>query len=204
MSDPDRLTRPGGRTARVRQAVLGAAGDLLAESGLAALDLSQVAARAGVGKSTVYRRWESVPGLVTDLLAEMAESSVPRSDTGSLLGDLTANARLVRKTLDDPRQGTLFKALISAATTDRATATALHRFYAVRIAEWVPCVDAAIARGEVPAGTDAVEVIRAVSAPLYYRCLTTDQALTLAAADRAAEAAAAAAQAGAFVGHTVD
>lgn len=196
---PRHLARPGGRTARVRQAVLTAAGDLLAESGLAALDLGRVANRAGVGRSTVYRRWETVPGLITDLLAEMAESSLPRSDTGSLLGDLKANARLVRRTLADPRQGNLFKALIAAATTDPTAAAALHRFYAYRISAWAPCVDDAIERGEVPPGTDAAEVIRAVSAPLYYRLLTTDQRLTVGIADRAAEAAFAAARAGVFV-----
>ena len=190
--------RPGGRTARVREAVLRAAGDALAEHGLAQLDLADVARRAGVGKTTVYRRWGTVTGLVTDVLAEMAEQSLPRTETGSLLGDLTANARLVQRTLADPRQGALFQAVISAATCDPATAAALHHFYAVRVAEWAPCVRQAVERGELPAGTDAEEVIRAVSAPLYYRLLTTDRPLDEAAADRAASAAAAAALAGAF------
>lgn len=54
--------RPGGRTARVRAAVLDAAGDLLAENGFARLDLAEVAARAEVGKTTVYRRWRTPPG----------------------------------------------------------------------------------------------------------------------------------------------
>ena len=95
--------RPGGRTARVRAAVLQAAGDALAQGGLDGLDLADIAARAGVGRTTVYRRWGNVTGLVADLLADMAEQSLPRSDTGSLLGDLRANARLVRRTLTDPR-----------------------------------------------------------------------------------------------------
>src|SRR5581483_2182305 len=97
--------RPGGRTARVRAAVLRATGDALVEHGLAGLDLADIARRAGVGKTTVYRRWGSVTGLVADLLAEMAEESLPRARTGSLEGDLAANARLVRRTLADPRQG---------------------------------------------------------------------------------------------------
>jgi AcrR family transcriptional regulator len=190
--------RPGGRTARVREAVLRAAGDALAEHGLAQLDLADVARRAGVGKTTVYRRWGTVTGLVADVLAEMAEQSLPRAETGSLLGDLKANARLVQRTLADPRQGALFQAVISAATCDPATAAALHRFYAVRVAEWAPCVRQAVERGELPAGTDAEEVIRAVSAPLYYRLLTTDRPLDEAAADQAASAAASAARAGAY------
>ncbi|TDC65289.1 TetR/AcrR family transcriptional regulator [Streptomyces hainanensis] len=195
-------TRPGGRTARVRSAVLRAAGDALAELGFAGLDLADVARRAGVGRTTVYRRWATPTGLVADLLTEMAEESLPRAETGSLLGDLRANARLVRRTLTDPRQGPLFKAVIAAATCDAATADALRRFYATRIAEWAPCVEQAVERGELPAGTDPHEVVRAVSAPLYYRLLASGDPLDEATADRAAEAAAAAAAAGIYVVRT--
>lgn len=191
--------RPGGRTARVRTAVLRAAGDALAERGYAHLDLADIARRAGVGKTTVYRRWGTVSGLVADLLMEMAEQSLPRTETGSLLDDLKANARLVQRTLTDPRQGALFKAVIAASTCDAWTAEALHRFYEIRITEWAPCVQQAIDRGEVPEGTVTHEVMRAVSAPLYYRLLTTSDPLDEAAADRSAEAALAAARAGAFV-----
>ncbi|MET8945843.1 TetR/AcrR family transcriptional regulator [Streptomyces sp. NPDC004542] len=191
--------RPGGRTARVRAAVLRAAGDAMAEGGFAHLDLADIARRAEVGKTTVYRRWGTVTSLVADLLLDMAEQSVPRSETGSLLGDLKANARLVQRTLTDPRQGALFKAMIAAAACDARTAEALHRFYDIRVREWAPCVQQAVDRGELPEGTDAHEVIRAVSAPLYYHLLTTGDRLDEAAADQAAEAAAAAARAGAYL-----
>ncbi|MEU3985210.1 TetR/AcrR family transcriptional regulator [Streptomyces sp. NPDC026672] len=197
-ADPGTV-RPGGRTARVRAAVLQAAGDALAERGFAHLDLADVARRAEVGKTTVYRRWGTVTILVADLLMDMAEQSLPRTETGSLLGDLKANARLVQRTLADPRQGALFKAVIAAATCEAKTAEALHRFYDVRVEEWAPCVQQAVDRGEVPEGTDVHEVIRAVSAPLYYRLLTSSGSLDEAAADQAAEAAAAAARAGAYL-----
>ncbi|MBW5485753.1 TetR family transcriptional regulator [Streptomyces bambusae] len=192
--------RPGGRTARVRAAVLRAAGDMLAELGFDQLDLAEVARRADVGKTTVYRRWGTPAGLVADLLSDMAEQSVPRTETGTLDGDLLANADLVRRTLSDPRQGPLFRAVIAAAGTDDRAAEALHHFYAVRVAEWAPCVRQAVGRGELPEGTDAEEVVRQVSAPLYYRLLTTGAPLDEASAVRAARAAAAAARAGAFTG----
>ncbi|WP_055534422.1 TetR/AcrR family transcriptional regulator [Streptomyces graminilatus] len=197
-ADPGTV-RPGGRTARVRAAVLRVAGDILAEQGFAHLDLADVARRAEVGRTTVYRRWGTVTGLVADLLLDMAEQSLPRTETGSLLGDLKANARLVQSTLADPRQGPLFKAVIAAATCEAKTAEALHHFYDTRVQEWAPCVQQAVDRGELPVGTDAQEVVRAVSAPLYYRLLTTGDPLDVAAADQAAEAAAAAARAGAYV-----
>ncbi|MEV0687647.1 TetR/AcrR family transcriptional regulator C-terminal ligand-binding domain-containing protein [Nocardia sp. NPDC050378] len=191
--------RPGGRTARVREAVLQVTGDLLAERGLAGLDLTEVAATAGVGKTTVYRRWRTPAGLVADLLIDMAEQSLPRTDTGALLDDLTANARLVAETLTDPRQGNLFRAVIAAATVDADTANALHAFYDTRLDEWAPCVHDAVARGEAPAGTDARAVLSAVSAPLYYRLLASGDPIDREAADRAARAATVATKAGTFV-----
>ncbi|WP_225731569.1 MULTISPECIES: TetR/AcrR family transcriptional regulator [unclassified Nocardia] len=197
-STPPGSIRPGGRTARVRESVLRVAGDLLAERGFAHLDLTEVAARAEVGKTTVYRRWRTPTGLVTDLLAEMAEESVPRADTGSLLGDLTANARLVARTLADPRQGRLFRAVIAAATCDETAAAALRRFYDIRLTEWAPCVEAAIARGEAPTGTDPRAVLSAVSAPLYYRLLASGDPIDDRVAVQSAEAAVNAVAAGTF------
>ncbi|GAB2730270.1 TetR/AcrR family transcriptional regulator [Nocardia thraciensis] len=197
-SDTPGSLRPGGRTARVREAVLRAAGDLLAERGFADLDLAEVAARAGVGKTTVYRRWRTPAGLVADVLTEMAETSLPHADTGSLRGDLLANARLVAATLTDPRQGLLFKSLVAAATSDPETAEALRRFYDARLTEWSPCVHAAIERGELPAETNPRAVLSAVSAPLYYRLLASGDPIDDNAATAAADAAAVAARAGLF------
>ena len=191
-------TRPGGRTARVRTAVLRATGDALAEHGFAELDLAEVARRAGVGRTTVYRRWGTVTGLIGDLLLSMADESLPRTDHGSIAEDLRANARLVQKTLSDSRQGRLFRALIVAGACDGQAADALSAFYRTRIEEWVPCVTDAVGRGELPEGTDAHQVISAVSAPLYYAFLVSGQPLTSDLADQAADAAIAAARAGVY------
>ncbi|WP_106402180.1 TetR/AcrR family transcriptional regulator [Actinocorallia populi] len=195
---PHGTVRPGGRTARVRAAVLEAAGDILAEHGFAALDLAEIARVAGVGKTTVYRRWGTPGALAADLLADMAEQSLPRARTGGVDADLRENARLVVRSLTDPRQGRLFKALIAASLCDEQAAQALHRFYAVRIDEWAGCVTDAVERGELPAGTHARRVVAQVSAPLYYALLNTGEPLTEDVADRAAAAAVAAARAGAL------
>ncbi|MCW2559297.1 MAG: TetR-family transcriptional regulator [Mycobacterium sp.] len=192
-------TRPGGRTAAVRDAVLRAAADLLVEDGLEGIELTAVAQRAGVGKSTVYRRWGSVPGLVADLLVDMADTSSPRPSTGALRSDLLTQAKLIRRTLIDDRQGRLFKAIIAAATCDAVTANALADFYRNRIDEVSPVVVEAVARGEAPQGTDPSEVIRQLSAPLYYRFLTDTRPLTTADAERAVAVTMAAVDAGVFV-----
>lgn len=191
-------TRPGGRTAAVRSAVLTSTADLLIEKGLVGLELTAVADRAGVGKSTVYRRWGTVSALVDDLLADMAETSRPRPDTGSLRDDLVSVARLIQRTLADRRQGSLFKAILAAGTCDARTAEALAGFYQVRIDEMAPIILDAIERGEAPRGTDPAAVIRYVSAPLYYSLLTDTEPLRRADADRAAAAALAAVAAGVF------
>ncbi|MEU0404221.1 TetR/AcrR family transcriptional regulator [Streptomyces sp. NPDC006197] len=192
-------TRPGGRTAKVRRAVLDATLEALADTGFHALNMDRIAAGAGVGKTTVYRRWGSPVGLVADLLHDMAEQSLPASDTGSLAGDLRANAELVRATLADPRMGAVFRAVIAAAACDEECARALAGFYRTRLAEWAPVVAKGTARGEIPAGTDPVELLRAVSAPLYYRFTVTREELDAAVAERAVAAALAAARDGVFV-----
>ncbi len=183
----------------MRAAVLRATGDLLTEKGFHGLDLPSVAHAAGVGKTTLYRRWGSPSALVADLVTEMATESVARTDTGTLRGDLTANATLVMTTLNDARQGRLFRALFSAATYDDASAAALAGFYRTRVAEWAHAVTDAVVRGEAPVGTDPVDVIGAVSAPLYYRFLTTTDALDDTDVERAVEACLAAIAAGVFV-----
>ena len=192
-------TRPGGRTANVRSAVLDATADLLVESGLERVELSAVAQRAGVSKSTVYRRWGTVTALVADLLVEMADTSSRRPATGSLAGDLLAIARLIQRTLADARQGRLFAAIIAAATCNRDTEEALAAFYTKRIDEFRGTVVDGIARGEAPQGTDPDEVIRHLSAPLYYRMLTGNGAPKKQDAVRSADAVIAAVAAGVFV-----
>ncbi|MDA2805772.1 TetR/AcrR family transcriptional regulator [Nocardiopsis suaedae] len=191
--------RPGGRTARTRAAALRAAADILVEKGFAGLDLAEVAGRAKVGRTTVYRRWGSAAGLVVDLLADLPVPPLPDEAADTFEGDLRANALTVRERLADARQGPLFKAVVAAATCDARAAEALRRFHRVRVAEWGPCVTRAAERGEVPHGTDPGEVALAVSAPLYQRLLAGLGPVDEAAADRSARAAAAAARAGAYV-----
>ncbi|WP_026401825.1 TetR/AcrR family transcriptional regulator [Actinomadura rifamycini] len=190
--------RPGGRTARVRDAVRGATLAVLAEHGYRGLTVEGVAARSGVHKTTVYRRWGDADGLVADALEIAAADPWPVPDTGTLDGDLRALARLVRDGFADPREGPVSRAFVLAAGQSGAAADALHRFFERRHAQSAVVVERAVARGEVPPGTDAAEVVRIAVAPLYYRLFVTGEPLDEAAADRAAAAACTAARAGAL------
>jgi AcrR family transcriptional regulator len=88
--------RPGGRSARVLGAVVDATIDELAEGGYAALTLEAVAGRAGVNRSTVYRRWSSKESLVRAAILSVAHTLSRTPDTGSVREDLIALVRVRR------------------------------------------------------------------------------------------------------------
>src|SRR5690606_12208701 len=112
--------RPGGRTAKVRAAVLAAATEELVAHGFHALNMERVAERAGVGKTTVYRRWGNPAGLTVDLLSDLADRSTTPPDAGSLAANLAAQAESVLSALTDPVLGAVLRALVAAASCDAA------------------------------------------------------------------------------------
>ncbi|UVL47752.1 TetR/AcrR family transcriptional regulator [Pseudomonas moraviensis] len=82
--------RPGGRSARVQESIHSAVNALLQEQERSTVTVPQIAARAGVTPSTIYRRWGDLAALLADVaLARMRPDSEP-ADTGSLRGDIRA------------------------------------------------------------------------------------------------------------------
>ncbi|MFE3451554.1 TetR/AcrR family transcriptional regulator [Nonomuraea sp. NPDC059194] len=187
------MERPGGRSARVRDAVRQATLDELAEHGYQGLTVENVAARSGVHKTTVYRRWTSVEGLIADALERASGEPWPIPDTGTVQGDLREIARLVATGMDP-----VARAFVAAGMQNEAAAAALTGFYTARHAQSAVVVRRAVERGQLPAGVDAEEVIRMAVAPLYYRLFVTHEPVGERDADRAADAALAAARAGAL------
>ena len=80
--------RPGGRSARVQAAVHQAVQELDAEIDRTALTVPMIAERAGVTPSTIYRRWGSLPDLLTDVALGSMRADTEPADTGSVLADL--------------------------------------------------------------------------------------------------------------------
>ncbi|MFD6397000.1 TetR/AcrR family transcriptional regulator [Nocardia sp. NPDC060249] len=183
--------RPGGRSARVREAVLDATTDELAERGYQDLSIEAVAQRAGVHKTTVYRRWRGPEGLVADALERASEQPWPIPDTGTLTGDLRALTELLRQGFTDPESGSLATAFIAAGMQDSEAADALRGFYAARHGEAAVIVARAVARGEADPEVDAAEIIRLAVAPLFHRLFITHEPITADHARRAADVAAA-------------
>ncbi|MEV4492583.1 TetR/AcrR family transcriptional regulator [Micromonospora coxensis] len=189
--------RPGGRSAQVRRRVLDAVTALLVERGYDALTVDAVAERAGTHRTTVYRRWRDVGGLLADVLAEATGDDWRPPDTGSLDGDLTAiNLQVHAALTDDPP---LTGALIAASFRSPPAAEALRVFWADRYDRCAVVVHRAVARGEAPAGTDARALLVAATAPVYHELLLLRTGADAALARRAARTAALAAAAGAFV-----
>ncbi|WP_421523998.1 TetR/AcrR family transcriptional regulator [Pseudomonas yamanorum] len=82
--------RPGGRSARVQESVHSAVRELLDEQDRSSVTVPQIATRAGVTPSTIYRRWGDLAALLADVaMARLRPDSEP-ADTGSLRGDLRA------------------------------------------------------------------------------------------------------------------
>ncbi|MFI1577978.1 TetR/AcrR family transcriptional regulator [Embleya sp. NPDC020630] len=191
--------RPGGRTARTRDAVRRATLAELADKGFDGLTVEAVAVRSGVHKTTVYRRWRNAAGLAADALDLAAEEPWPLPDTGVLRDDLRAITAMVVSGFEDPGRGPIARALVAAAVRDPTTGAALHGFLVGRLAQAEVVVQRAVERGELPAGTDAGEVVRTAVGALYYRLFITREPVDTDQARRAADAAETAARAGVFV-----
>jgi AcrR family transcriptional regulator len=86
------------RSEEAHRAILAAVVELLPEQGLAGLTIEAVAVRAGVGKTTIYRRWKTKNELIVAAIEELRPPEEP-PDTGSLVGDLSAVVAAQRQRL---------------------------------------------------------------------------------------------------------
>ncbi|MCP1483456.1 MULTISPECIES: TetR/AcrR family transcriptional regulator [Pseudomonas] len=82
--------RPGGRSARVQESIHSAVRELLEEQERSTLTVPQIATRAGVTPSTIYRRWGDLSALLADVALERMRPDSEPAATGSLRGDLRA------------------------------------------------------------------------------------------------------------------
>jgi AcrR family transcriptional regulator len=174
------------------QAVLGE----LIDHGYAGTTVERVAARAGIAKTTIYRRWGSLDGLLADLMAEHAAQEIPVPDEGNLDADLRALARAVVTSLRDPAIRAAMASMVAAAVQDPPAREVLSRFIAARTAKMTVIIGRAALRRELPPGTDAVAVIRTITALIYYRLFIAGEQASPDIADSAAATAAAAARTG--------
>jgi AcrR family transcriptional regulator len=171
MTDTSKLRqRTGGRLDRSRDpAILNAALAAVAERGYNDTNMNDIAARAGVGKATIYRRWSSKAALVTDALIywrpEMREMAAP--NTGSLSGDLEYIVEQVARNDNDLISNDLLFRVALEAVHDPKLASALDDLLVFKGVRAVSTILAQAAeRGEIAANRDlslVADVLAAVS-----------------------------------------
>lgn len=153
-------------TEAIRTAVLAE----LASVGYGRLSIEAVARRAAVGKTAVYRRWNSKLEMVLEVVSGIAGQRLPLPDTGSLRGDLELLLRVAARALQHPIASQIIPDLLAEAARNPQIAetlqAALHgnqRDVGLRL------IGRAVERGELPAGYDPDAAADLIVGPLYWR-----------------------------------
>lgn len=175
-------TRPGGRTARTRHAVLEAAAALLAEASPADVTAAQIAYRAGVNETTIYRKWGTKEALFTDALLTLSAERLVMTDTGSLRGDLLQVISRVAAFLGTPAGYSL--AYMGATGVDATTSALREAFWADRFVKAQAIFERAVSRGEIASADAAQLAYEALIGTLHFRILARRCALDKDIAER--------------------
>jgi AcrR family transcriptional regulator len=184
--------------------VLEATVDVLAHGGYGKLSFEEVAERAGVSRTTVYRRWATKQDLVRAAMLRLCEARTQAAtDTGTLRGDLLELIRV--KIVDDEqeRERTVGITRALMAEFDDPELLALARVVRDRFNQpLLAAVERAIARGELPPGTDPLLVVEPIFAPIHFRFAVFGELTELAEAERYVDLVLAGVKAGAAVRRT--
>jgi AcrR family transcriptional regulator len=172
-------TEPGSRAvgrpreARADQAIRAATLELMAEQGVQALRVGDVAARAGVGKATIYRRFRSKDELVTDAVGGLvSEIAVP--DTGSTHGDLLALMNEAVELYSDTLAAGLMPTVVDEMSRNPEFAEiARDRFLAGRRAALREVFERGVGRGDLREDLDVELALDVLGGPLFYRLMIT-------------------------------
>lgn len=173
--------RPGGRTAEVSRRVNDAILDLVFEGGIAACTFAAVAERAGVERSTLYRRYGDRWGMMVDATLSHSEE-IPPVSLGSFREDLRLLLHRMAEILATP----LGPALWSVGAALRAEMAPEHRerFWRAPLMQILPIIEAARERGELPRNVDPEEILASALGAVHLRMLLMGQQLNLQTIDR--------------------
>ena len=163
---PPSQKRPGGRTAEVTRRINQALLELLAEGGIEACTFQNVAARAGIERSTLYRRnpdrWPTIVSAIIDL----AERETAAFGTGSFRTDLHATLVNLARVLRSPLGSGLLE--VAGALQSGVAPGQSERFWQSRQKQLAPMFEMAIERGELPADVDRDELFAMAAGPIYF------------------------------------
>jgi len=162
--------RPGRpRSVVADEAILDAATEAFIECGWDGLTVEGVAARAGVGKTTIYRRYPGRLDLLLAAAARLADEKGAVPDTGTLRGDLLGLVDAYLAMLTSTQAGRAIPAMVAAAARSPEVAIAYREFIHERRRESARPIERAISRGEIRIDTDVGLVLDLLVAPLFYR-----------------------------------
>jgi AcrR family transcriptional regulator len=163
------LRKPGRpRSAQADHAILDATLHLLAQDGIQGMSLEGVAARAGVSKTTIYRRWANKDALILDALRQ-SKPPVLTFDTGNFRADIEHYLRSLRALLADPLMQRLSLRLLGELSgrpewsNDYFSDTMRPNLMALE-----GMIERARARGELRADADTLLVMEIIGGPLFY------------------------------------
>ena len=181
------------RKERSRQAILAAARALVTEEPYEKVTVEAIAARAGVGKQTIYRRWPSKSAIVVAALLALSEDadgqSVTLPDTGDLRADLGLVMRATAEEFSDPSFGKLIRALNTEIANDAALAAEYREKLAGPLDEAKKArLRSAQQAGQLAPDADLDLVLDMLYAPLFLRWLHRSGPLTAAYADSLVDA----------------
>ena len=165
-----RQVRAGGRSARVVSSVLRAAARELARVGYAAFRIEDVAERAGVAKTTVYRRWPTKVDLVGAMIRGMGNLEAARPNTGSLRGDVRALYGRLVDMYASPERRAIAHALMSEGEDPEVLALT-RKLRAEFLDVWREVFERGVARHELPASVDRLVLRDVLVAPVATRLI---------------------------------
>ena len=161
--------RPRSRT---EKAILDATRELLAEQGVHRLTVEGVAERAGVAKTTIYRRYRGKRELALAVLIDMVETVAAVPDLGDTRRELVAFVDATVDVLGKTLMGRVMQGLVSDLAADPQLARAFReRVVALRVAEVRRLVELGIERGELRPDVDVELAHELLFGPVYYRLL---------------------------------
>jgi AcrR family transcriptional regulator len=176
------------RSDRLHRAILDAARELLIADGFAALRLEHVAARARVGKATIYRRWPSKEALALELLMELAAPHIAIAETGDTRAELLAAVTNAMRALTETPFGPVMRALLSQIAINpslgdpfRAGVVQARRDEVARV------IARGVSRGDLRADIDYEVATELLVGPVYFRLMFGGE-LTPAFAERVVDA----------------
>jgi AcrR family transcriptional regulator len=168
--DPLPAVRGRPRSDRVHRAILDATLELLVQDGFTRLRLERVAARAGVGKATIYRRWPSKEALALELLFELASPHIEVAESGDTREELRAVVMNAVRAITDTPFGPVIRALMSQIAGNPSIGDPFREMVVgARRDQVAQVIERGVARGDLRPAADASIATELLVGPVYFR-----------------------------------